>query len=103
MKDAIVGSGGCALTLAELESRCLDCLLDPKPLHAFRAVLKAFEAAGGKQDDAVALLDALRARVSERDEDCILEAMDFATGGCSAEHVIWPIPDAKQWPPVGSE
>jgi hypothetical protein len=59
-------------------------------LQDLRGTLVAFKNTGGTQADAQAVLEALRdAATDERQEDRILELLDFVTGFAPAEMRVW--------------
>ena len=64
-------------------------LSEDLPLIKLIHILREFKNSGGKQVDAVNILDALRVESNNGMEMVILELMDFATGFCSPHMRIW--------------
>lgn len=52
-------------------------------LEKITLLIKGLRKEGRTKDDLLSALQALRADVSDEEEDIILEAMDFLTGWCS--------------------
>jgi hypothetical protein len=82
-------AAGWNMTEDELKNLVLTNLVGDEPLASIVTSLSQFRDAGGLQADAVAALEELRAQLPDREEDIVLEALDFASGWCSPRNRIW--------------
>jgi hypothetical protein len=75
----------------ELKKRIESALVDGRGLVDLHAILLEFAEGGGSAQEAGAILEGLRTSSgNERQEDLLLEALDYVRGFCSPQFRIWP-------------
>ena len=80
----------------ELAAALREAVARDADLFELADLLRNYRDAGGTRAEALAILGALRADVTESTEDRILEVMDFAAGYCQPRFRIWPDPPPEK-------
>lgn len=78
------------MTVTDIRQELDEALASDLPLPRIVAMLRDYRDQGFSRTDVQNVLEAMRAAATEEaTEDRILEVMDFVSGFCSANEIIW--------------